>query len=159
MILLLPMMATAGCAISEGDRAPDWTLADIADQAHSLHDYHGKIVVLDFWATWCPPCLPVSPHMQALHEKYRDDGVLVIGIHYNDEGNPTAYIKEHGYDFLNMVDGFEVAQRYGVSKIPTIMIVSAEGTVVHRQTGFGEGDQRKLEAVIERLLARAPSSR
>jgi peroxiredoxin len=138
--------------VSTGDRAPDWTLRDIHSQEHRLSDYDGKVVVLDFWATWCAPCLPVSPHMQAIHEKYADRGLMVLGIHYNDRGDPAAYMKEHGFTYPCMVDGLEVAKKYGVSQIPTIMVISPKGEVVHRQTGFAQSDLRQIERVIQQQL-------
>jgi len=93
--------------------------------------------------------------MQALQEKYGDKGLVVIGVHYNDQGDPAGYMKKHGYTLVSMMDGYEVAREYGVSKIPTIIIVSRDGKVVHRQTGFATADASKLEAIVECELRKA----
>src|SRR6266567_2066513 len=63
-----------------GATAPDWELSDADGKLQTLAQYRGKIVVLDFWATWCGPCAEVMPQMQKLHEKYKDKGVAVFGV-------------------------------------------------------------------------------
>ncbi len=109
-----------------------------------MSDYVGKVVVLDFWATWCAPCMMVSPHMQKIHEAYAERSVVVLAVHYDDQGDPKRYTKRNGYTFTVLDDGLTVAKRMGVSKIPTVMIIGPDGRVVHRQTGFAEGDEKKL---------------
>jgi peroxiredoxin len=152
-VSLTALMLVGGCTVSRGDRAPDWRLTGIDNKEHALADYHGQVVLLDFWATWCAPCLAVSPHMQKLHEHYKDRGLAVIGIHYNDQGDPAAYADKHGYTYPSMTDGNTAARAYGVSRIPTLILVGRDGTVVHRQTGFHPDDVEVLVGLIEKELA------
>ncbi|MCP4250124.1 MAG: TlpA family protein disulfide reductase [bacterium] len=147
------VLLTTGCAVGVGDAAPNWMLQDTAGKPHALDHYRGQVVVLDFWAVWCGPCIEVSPHMQALHERFADRGVAVLGIHYNDVGDPAAYQAEHGYTFPVMHGGKHVADRYGVSMIPTVIIIGRDGLIIHRQTGFTEGDEKQWIELIEQQLA------
>lgn len=162
--LIVATIATAGlspgCAVTRGDLAPEWMLRDTKGVEHSMSDYRGRVVVLDFWATWCSPCHEVSPHMQAMHERYGEKDVAILAIHYNDRGAPAAYMKKHGYRFKALTDGLAVAKKYGVSRIPTIMVISRDGRVLHRQTGFGRGDEKNLARIVEEARkSRVPSDR
>jgi thiol-disulfide isomerase/thioredoxin len=142
----------SGCAIRVGDCAPDWSQHDLAGHVHSTVDYRGKVVLLDFWATWCAPCMIVSPQLQKLHDKYADRGLVILAVHYDDQGEPKRYMRDNGYTFTVIDDGLDIAKRYGVSKIPTIIVVDPEGRVAHRQTGFAVGDEEKLTKLIEQSL-------
>jgi thiol-disulfide isomerase/thioredoxin len=73
-----------------GSTAPAWKLIDAAGKEHELAQYRGKIVVLDFWATWRRPCLKAMPDLQKLHERYRDRGVVVLGLATNDDHQLAA---------------------------------------------------------------------
>lgn len=152
-LAVLSALAAAGCAVAPGDAAPNWTLKDTAGEQHAMEDYRGKVVVLDFWATWCGPCHAVSPHMQALHEKYDVDRVAVIGVHYDGKGDPKGYMRKKGYTFPVMRDGTAAVRAYGVNKIPTIIIVSPTGEVLYRKSGFSDRDMAKIERTIDEALA------
>jgi len=151
--LSIILIGTGGCQLGVGDAVPDWTLNDLQGRPHTFSSYAGHVVVLDFWATWCPPCLAVGPHMQAIQKKYADRGVAVLAVHYDNEGEPKRYMKQHRYTFTALNDGTAVAQKLGVSKIPTIMVVGPGGRIAHRQTGFAKGDEKQIMRVIDRLLA------
>jgi len=150
--LITGVVSVSGCAVTKGQRAPDWKLTDAQGAERQLSDYRGKVVLLDFWATWCPPCLEVSPHMQTLHERYADQGVVVLGVHYNDEGDPAEYMKRKKYTYPCLLSGRGVARTYGVSQIPTILVIDRDGVVAHRQTGFADGDEKRLAEIIEAAL-------
>jgi len=144
---------TTGCAtVSVGDKAPDWSLADIQGQEHSLSDYAGQVVILDFWATWCAPCHPASEHLQSLYEQYAELGLTILALHYGDKGDAATYVQEHGYTYTFFPDGLTVATEYSVSKIPTLIVIDRRGRVVHRRTGFGIGAAESLSAVVEQML-------
>lgn len=144
---------TAGCAtVSMGDKAPDWNLVDIQGQEHSLSDYSGQVVILDFWATWCAPCHPASEHLQSLYEQYGDRGMSILALHYGDKGDAAAYAREHGYTYTFFPNGLTIATKYSVSKIPTLIVIDRSGRVVHRRTGFSKGDAESLTAIVEQLL-------
>src|SRR5947199_8917493 len=80
--------------LAVGATAPDWELSDADGKLQTLAQYRGKIVVLDFWATWCGPCAEVMPQMQKLHEKYKDRGVTVFGVSSWEKNDPGVLMKE-----------------------------------------------------------------
>ncbi len=146
-----------GCATVEthqtGQIAPDFTGLDLAGQPHTLSAYRGHPVLLDFWATWCGPCLQASPTVQRLHERFAEDGLVVIAVQFDGKGDPAAYMAEHGYTYTVLPDANAICREFEVSRLPTFIVVDPDGTVVHRQTGLGKDGEAKLAAVIERELS------
>jgi peroxiredoxin len=143
-------LVLGACAPGVGAKAPAFEGEDAGGNVVSLGTLEGKVVVLDFWATWCPPCREACPTVQALHERFADrDDVVILGIHFDGEGDPAAYMTEHGYTFPVIVDGRAAVKRYGVKRIPTFVVVDRSGTIVHRQTGFST--ERDLDAVADAI--------
>ena len=133
-----------------GQAAPEWTLTDAAGKEHKLADYKGKVVVMDFWATWCGPCRAAMPGVQAIHEKYKARGVSVFGLDCWESGDAPAYMKQQKFTYGLLMKADEVAGKYGVSGIPTICVVGPDGKVLYIQTGF-EGEEA-VEAAVEKGL-------
>lgn len=134
-----------------GELAPDWTLKDPSGAEHTLSDYRGKVVIMDFWATWCGPCLRAMPGLQALHEKY-GQGVVIFGINCWESGDPEALMAKEGYTYTLLLEGDPVAALYSVSGIPTFYVISPEGRVAHHAVGFDPQMEEKLEEFIDALL-------
>jgi thiol-disulfide isomerase/thioredoxin len=133
-----------------GSAAPDWALSDATGKEHKLADYKGKVVVLDFWATWCGPCKAAMPGVQAIHDKYKSKGVAVFGVNCWESADAAKYMKENKYTYGLLLKGDDVATKYGVSGIPTIYVIGADGKVVYQSTGFA--GEEAVEAAIERGL-------
>ena len=134
--------------------APDFTLLDSEGNAHTLSQYRGKIVILDFWATWCGPCLVVMPHLQAIHEAYREQDVVVIGINAWENGDPAALMRARNWDYLLLLNGDQVASDYQVSGIPTMVVIDQSGTIVQRKVGAGPNVEQELTDTIMRLQSK-----
>ncbi len=159
----LLLASVVGCAsgpseegpvrIGVGDTAPDFTLIDTAGASHTLADYKGRVVVLDFWATWCTPCREISPVMQSIHESYADRPVTVLAVHLPPIKKPERYLREHNLTYPCLLDKGVAARAFDVSRIPTIMVLDADGRVVHRQLGFEKGDEATIRAAIDGALA------
>ncbi len=130
-----------------GQAAADWTLKDADGKEHTLSEYRGKVVVLDFWATWCPPCRAAMPGIQKIHEKYKDKGVVVLGMNCWESGDPAAYMKENNITYGLIVKADDAAKAYGVSGIPTLYVIGTDGKVIYHTVGF-EGEAA-LEAAIK----------
>ncbi len=135
-----------------GQVAPDWTLKDPQGKEHKLSDYRGKVVVLDFWATWCAPCRAAMPGVQSIHEKYGPKGGAVFGLNCWESGDAPGYMKEQKFTYGLLMQADEVAATYGVSGIPAIFVIGPDGKIIYRSVGF-EGEEA-LEAAVEKGLAK-----
>src|SRR5687768_3814654 len=108
-----------------GKQAPAFKMTDTKGKVHTNGSLKGKVVLLDFWATWCPPCVAASPTMQKLHEKYAKQGLVVIGAnlgeHSDPDGTPAKYAKEHKYTYTFTKKNDDYARKLGVRGIPMFM--------------------------------------
>ena len=135
--------------LAVGDPAPDWTLKDAEGQAHSLSEYKGKVVVLDFWASWCGPCAKVMPRMEKLHRKYGDQGLVVFGVNSWETGDAVAAMNKKGCTYRLLLKGEEIAPAYGVTSLPVVCVIGADGRVIYCHAG---AEHKDLADVIEKHL-------
>lgn len=145
---------------SEGDasaKAPDFTLEDLSGNAVSLEDYRGKVVLVDFWATWCPPCRQSIPELVRLQESYAGQGLVILGISLDDPGRANnaflqAFKKKYRMNYPVLRGNERVARDYfgdGQMGIPTMFVVNREGRIVDRHVGFKPGAvERSLKSVL-----------
>lgn len=143
-----------------GTLAPDFAMTDRAGAAVSLEQFRGKVVVLDFWATWCGPCKAAMPHLQELAKHYADQGVVVLASCTNDErAKFDAWVDEHqdeyedihfAYDPLGKGDDRASMALYGVMMIPATIVLDREGKVAKAVGGYVAG-----EVLVDAALAKA----
>jgi len=133
-----------------GQIAPDWTLKDPKGEKHSLSDYRGEIVMMDFWATWCGPCLEAMPHLQEIHEEYEKRGVNVLGIDVWDDGDPASFMEDNDYTYTLLLKGDPVAEQYNVTGIPTFYMIGFDGEIIYKQRGY---HKRLKKDIVEELEA------
>jgi thiol-disulfide isomerase/thioredoxin len=132
-----------------GTAAPDWELSEPGGRKHSLSQYRGKIVVLDFWATWCGPCLKVMPGMEKLRRQYGEKGVVVFGVNSFETGDPVAHMKEKAYTYPTLINGDDVAGAYGVAILPAVCIIGGDGKIIYCRAG---ADHKNLASLVEKHL-------
>lgn len=134
--------------------APAWSFPSLTDQVVSLESLKGKIVLIDFFYKSCFPCMQALPALQSLHEKYKDKGLVVIGLDpYDDkEDDLAAFLAKRDVDYTILYATKEIANAYRVSGYPTIYLISKDGRILDAQVGYGEGVEAKLEEIIARNL-------
>ncbi len=139
--------------IQIGEPAPDWTLTDSKGETHSLEDFRGQVLVLDFWATWCGPCLAAMPKLQMLHEHYQKKGVKVVGISTWESGDPVKLMNERNCSYLLLLNGDKVAKEYSISGLPTLYVIGADGKIVYSDVGFSVESYEKLFQIVDQCCA------
>jgi peroxiredoxin len=134
-----------------GHEAADFTLNDLDGKPVTLKDLRGKVVLLDFWATWCGPCRIEMPRLEALHKELKAKGLVVLGINQREEATRArAYIERSGYSFPILLDKEGVASdAYQVSAIPTLLVIDKAGKVSSHFVGLRE------ESVLREAIAKA----
>ncbi len=115
---------------SVGTQAPDFALNDLGNQPIKLSELKGKVVLLDFWATWCAPCLAALPDLELLNRDFKDKGLVVVGINGEDAKDQAAFLNKFGYTFRSAVDQDDkVKNLLGVGGIPTTVLIDQKGTI------------------------------
>lgn len=147
-------------SIAAGERpeAPPLVGEPLVPGPGRLEDYRGQLVLLSFWATWCPPCRAEMPSMQALYEAYRDRGLVVLAVSLDVQGRRVVapFVEERKLTFPVLLDPRGRGQAaYGVGSIPTSFLVDRRGRIVSREVGAIDWSSAAARSVVERLLAEA----
>lgn len=138
-LILISALAYNVTAQNIGSAAPGFTLKDINGRNVSLSDFKGKVIILDFWATWCPPCREEIPDFIALQNEYGKKGLQILGISVDREGlkavKPFYENMKMNYPVL-LTDGKIEAAYGGIRGIPTTFIIDKNGKIVKKYVGF-----------------------
>lgn len=133
--------------------APDFSLQDVNGHTVSLSQFKGKVIVLDFWATWCPPCRQEIPHLTEFYNQNKDKGVVLIGIALDDDGLKAVkpFVNEHKVTYPVVIGDAKVQQAYGgIQGIPTKFIINKEGKIVQTLVGYQTVDT--IQKAVQPLL-------
>jgi len=137
----------------EGSLAPAWKLQDLAGKTVSSEDFKGKVVVLDFWATWCPPCRAEIPGLIDLQKTYEKRGLMVVGVSLDQDGVDAvrSFVKKYGMNYPVLVGDDKIQRAFGgFDAIPVTLVIDREGHIVKRHLGLTGKDE--FEAEIKPLL-------
>ena len=125
-----------------GQPAPTFAAETIEGKRFSIEEQEGRVVVLDFWATWCPPCRKTLPALQAMHERYKgDDGVMIASVSIDEGRNVGSFLrnfmKQKRYSFPVISDSYRnISAVYDVKTVPTMVVIDPKGRVANVQTGL-----------------------
>ncbi|NLG96155.1 MAG: TlpA family protein disulfide reductase [Chloroflexi bacterium] len=137
-------------AISIGDPAPQFTLTTFDQQTIDTADYAGKVIVVNFWASWCKPCEQEARELEAAYQYYKDGGeVIFLGLAYVDtEPNSLAYLKKFGITYPNGPDlATRVSQQYRVRGVPETFIIDQQGRLAYFKAGPFSSTQEIIDIV------------
>ena len=161
--LALSVILMTSCTTSKDDSAmigqpaPSFTLSDLAGNEFGLEQARGNVVLIDFWATWCPPCLRALPHIQAIHAKFDGKGLIVLGINNEDPAKVAQFATDKGLTFRTLSDpSGGVFDAYDVEGIPTTVLIDAEGVVRRVYVGY-TAEEELLSALAELGVADTPA--
>ena len=135
-----------------GSKAPDFTLADVDGNPFTLSSLQGKYVIIDFWGSWCGPCIFGIPKMKNIYEKYTNK-LEILGVACNEQ-SVTIWqdaVKHYELPWINVYNNNSSAVnvKYGIMAYPTKIVIDSEGTILIREQGEGEDFYKKLESIIE----------
>ena len=135
-----------------GMQAEDFSLIDLEGKTKSLSQYRGKIVLVNFWATWCKPCTTEMPAMQTIYDKLRDKGFVVLAVNeLEDDAKVREHIKQYGHTFPVLMDrGNKVANQFGVFGLPVSVFIDEKGVVQEYIKG-GLLTEDKINQTIQRI--------
>ncbi|TAL09617.1 MAG: TlpA family protein disulfide reductase [Nitrospirae bacterium] len=159
-VVLLGLLGMAGRPPLVGGPAPEITLKDLQGQEVRLSDLRGKIVLLNFWATWCKPCKEEMPAMQASYDKLRGQGLVVLAVNeLEDTEKVIEHVRKHGHTFPVVMDhDNHVANRYGVVGLPASFLVDRQGIVREQIMGSLLTEER-IADLVRRYGDPAPPAR
>ncbi len=154
MLVVALGLASTVRALDSGEAAPPFSGNTLDGQPIGLAGLRGKVVVIDFWASWCAPCKEEMPVLERLWRKYRDQGLVVVGVSVDNElPNAKTFIGQVKVTFPIVHDAkHAIADRYSPPRMPTSLIVDKAGKIRFVHGGFRKQDAAKLEQEIAQLL-------
>ena len=158
-VLTLALAVTAGCSKKEKpsagtEEAPNFTLQSSTGEAVELATYKGKVVLLDFWATWCPPCRAAIPHLVELQQTLGPQGFQALGLNLDDNPDDLAgFLSRSPVNYPILRADEKVRTAYGgVSAIPQVFLVDRKGIIRERFQGYTPEIAEKMKASVQALL-------
>lgn len=156
-LIAFAMLAAASAADAKAApnaQAPDFTLRQLSGPNLRLAEQRGRVVMVNFWATWCGPCRVELPHLSRLHDKYRGSGFVLLGVNIDED--PTlarALVGKMGLTFPVLLDSEKkVVGAYDLNAMPATVLIDRDGRVRHLHRGYKEGVEAVYEQQVRALL-------
>jgi peroxiredoxin len=137
-----------------GDEAPSWELKDASGNLVRLTDYRGKVVVMDFWGTWCGWCIKAMPAMERVHRRYKDRGVVVLGMNteFDPGADPGEFMKRNNCTYGLILNAEKITKQYGVVGFPQMYVIGRDGRIAACEIGYRADIEERLSGVIDKAL-------
>ncbi|MDD5320861.1 MAG: TlpA disulfide reductase family protein [Methylococcales bacterium] len=159
-LALTPMQTIFSAEI--GSKAPDCALTSINDtQRYDLQQFHGKVLYVDFWASWCPPCAKSFSFLNDLERDLKDSGLQVIGINLDQAPEDArTFLDKYPANFTVVADANEKCARdFDVKAMPSSYLVDRNGVIRHVHWGFRPGEAKEIRVLTEQLLTEKPGQK
>ncbi|HBG08105.1 MAG: thioredoxin [Geobacteraceae bacterium GWC2_58_44] len=161
-VFLLMVFAASGCSkreapVVEGKPAPDFTLNDLSGRPVQLSSLKGKVVLLNFWATWCPPCREEIPSMVRLNQAMQGKPFQMLAVSIDEGGRDAvqAFFAKGGVSLPTLLDtDGTVARRYGTTGVPETFVIDAKGVIMKKVVGPMDWSSAEVLAALEELIVR-----
>ncbi len=159
VLTLLLLITATGWSVTEAAKPPLFELKDLNGDTYRLADDLGNdLIILDFWATWCKPCMRELPHINKIYEEFKDKGLKVYAISVDDAKSKSKIkpaIKRYKFTFPVLLDpDNKVVRKYSAnSTVPFLMIIGKDGNVIREFSGYKSGDEKIVRKIIEEQLA------
>jgi len=158
VILVFVLVAALAVGCTDTGTPPDastpfdFTLQDMSGKTVKLSDYKGKVVVLEFWATWCPPCRESVPGLEKLHKAYKEKGLVVLAVSMDEGGwdEVKSFIAQQGITYRVLKGTDDISKQYRVRSIPMTLLLNKEGKIAKRYLGGGYDED--LEKDVKAIL-------
>jgi thiol-disulfide isomerase/thioredoxin len=149
---LRPLFHASTSTADGSVKAAAWELKDLDGNLVKSSDFDGKVVILDFWATWCPPCKAEIPGFIELQKKYRDRGLVVVGVSIDEEGPSVVkqFMTKFGMNYPVVIGDLRLMKDFGARVVPTTFVIDRSGNVVAKHVGFTS--RETFESEIAPLL-------
>ncbi len=153
-LFILLLFVIACVSLSCAEVSYDFTLQDLEGKPVSLSDYKGKVVFIDFWATWCPPCRASIPAVENLYEQYKDnEDFVVLGINLQeDKDTILKFMKKQKMNYPVLLSDKKVISNYKISSIPRFFIIDKNGEIYNKYVGFAPGVEELWQKDLKKLL-------
>lgn len=151
VLTLASSLSSKNNVLRVGDEAPDFTLPSLDGQDRALSDYRGQLVIVNFWGTYCPPCVEEMPLIQRYYDEYRDQGLVVLAVNENDPiVSIKAFIRQHKLSFPILLDKDTVRKQYGVTAYPSTFVLDQNGRVLSSREGMI--DEAFMNEAVKHLI-------
>lgn len=159
-VFFLPILLIVGCGNKDGGtsegakrtQATPFTLKGLDNREYSLESVRGKVVLLDFWATWCPPCKKEIPELISIYNKYKGKDFMLFGIGLDKPSALKSFSEKYRIPYPVLIGTKEIGSAYGIRYIPTLYLIDKSGRIANRFQGYREGLTSKIEEEIDKLL-------
>ena len=156
-LLLITFQIIAGTsahAVDIGDTAPNWTLeGGSGDNINFYNNSEGKVSVLIYWATWCPYCASLMPHIQEVANKYQNDNVVFYAMNIIEDSDPIQYLQEQGYTFDLILEADATMGDYNVPGTPSVFVIDSNHKVLFRR--IPDTPDEEVKASVDQAISRA----
>jgi len=137
----------------KGESAPPFSIKSTSGQQITLSNYRGKVLLLEFFATWCSPCRGSMPHLNRLIRKFSSQGLQVLGLSLDDDMSIREYLISNKIDSPVALANDEIRSDYAIRSVPTVYLIDNKGVIVEKFTGFSNETAKRLEKILLNIFS------